>query len=208
MSVEAAGGVTEMLTVIADVAVLEPSVVFTVIVAEPLATAVTNPEELTVATEVLLEVQVTALLVAFVGATVAANCTVPPAEVIVELVGDTVTPVTATVVEPILTVIAQVAVFEPSVVLTVIVAAPLATPVTNPEELTVATDVLLEVQVTALLVALVGETVAESLTVPLEVVIVELVGDKLTPVTATVVPVTVIVPDLETLGEPPTVVTV
>ena len=78
----------------------------------------------------------------------------------VELVGDTDTPVTETVELPIFTVIAEVAVFPPSAVVTVIVAAPLAFPVTKPVELTVATEVLLDDQLTVLLVALDGATVA------------------------------------------------
>ena len=59
------------LTVTAQVAVLLPSVVLTVIVAVPTAMAVTTPEVETVATDVLLEVHVTDLSVAFDGLTVA-----------------------------------------------------------------------------------------------------------------------------------------
>ena len=59
--------------------------------------------------------------------------------------------------------ISQVAVlFEPSAVFAVIVALPLATAVTKPVLLTVATAVLLLVQVTPLFEALLGETVALS----------------------------------------------
>ena len=47
------------VTVMADVAVLLPSAVVTVIVAVPTATAVTKPVALTVATAVLLDCQVT-----------------------------------------------------------------------------------------------------------------------------------------------------
>ena len=46
-------------TVMADVAVLFPSTVLTVIVVVPAETAETNPDAFTVATAVLLEVQVT-----------------------------------------------------------------------------------------------------------------------------------------------------
>ena len=60
------------------------------------------------------------------------------------------------------TVTAQVAVKLPSEVVAVMFAVPAATPVTNPLELTVAAPVLLEPQVTAWLVALVGATVAVS----------------------------------------------
>ena len=59
------------VTVTVHVAVLPPSFVLTVIVAVPAALAVTTPEEDTVATDVLLEVQVTDLSVAFEGLIVA-----------------------------------------------------------------------------------------------------------------------------------------
>ena len=52
---------------------LLPSVVVAVIVAEPEAFAVTRPLLLTVATEVLLDFQVTFLLEALLGYTVAVN---------------------------------------------------------------------------------------------------------------------------------------
>ena len=64
-------GVTTAVTVTAQVAVFAPSAVVTVIVADPAATPVTTPEELTVAAAVLFEVQVTYLFVAFEGETVA-----------------------------------------------------------------------------------------------------------------------------------------
>ena len=68
-----------MFTVTVQVAVLlEPSAVFAVIVALPLDTAVTKPVLLTVATEVLLLVQVTLLSVALLGVTVALSCKVCP----------------------------------------------------------------------------------------------------------------------------------
>ena len=62
------------VTVIVLVAVFEPSVVVTVMVAVPAATPVTRPLLETVAAEVLLELQVTALFVAVEGATVTVNC--------------------------------------------------------------------------------------------------------------------------------------
>jgi hypothetical protein len=68
-------------------------------VAVPAATAVTTPLELTVATEVLLLLHVTLLLVAFAGDTVAVKVAVWPT-VKLNVVGDTVTPVTGTVVLP------------------------------------------------------------------------------------------------------------
>ena len=74
---------------------------------------------------------------------VAANCCVPPIN-IEAVVGLTVTPVTRIG----LTVIRLVAVLEPSCVVTVMVAVPTDTPVTRPVALTVATAVLLLLQVT------------------------------------------------------------
>ena len=56
------------VTVTVDEAVNPPSVVFTVIVAAPAATAVTTPLVLTDATEGLDEAQVTAGVVALLGA--------------------------------------------------------------------------------------------------------------------------------------------
>ena len=82
----------------ADVAVLFPSVVLTVIVAEPIARPVTRPVAVTVAMAVLLDDQVTFLLVAFEGATVAVNVVLAPAATLAEvgLTETSVTPITAT----------------------------------------------------------------------------------------------------------------
>ena len=80
---------------------------------------------------------------AFAGAMVAESCCVPPIR-IDAVVGLTVTPVTSIG----LTVITEVAVRAPSAVVTVIVAVPTLTPVTSPVALTVATAVLLLLQVT------------------------------------------------------------
>jgi hypothetical protein len=66
--------VTGVVTVIAEVAVKPPSAVVTVIVAVPVATAVTRPVELTVATVVALLDQVRAVLVALAGVSVAVSC--------------------------------------------------------------------------------------------------------------------------------------
>ncbi len=82
-------------------------------------------------------------MVAFAGAIVEVNCCVPPIR-IEAVVGLTVTPVTSIG----LTVITEVAVLEPSAVVTVMVAVPTDTPVTSPVALTVATAVLLLLQVT------------------------------------------------------------
>jgi len=84
------------VTVIALVAVRAPSLVRTVIVAEPDVTPVTSPFAFTDAIAVLLLLQVTALLVAFVGETVAMSCVVPPIAMDA-LVGETLTPLTGTV---------------------------------------------------------------------------------------------------------------
>ena len=130
-------------TVITLVAVLEPSCVVTVMVAVPTDTPVTSPLALTVATAVLLLLQVTFWFVAFAGVMVELSCCVPPIRTEAE-VGDTLTPVTSIG----LTVMTEVAVLAPSAVVTVMVAVPTDTPVTRPVALTVATAVLLLLQVT------------------------------------------------------------
>ena len=166
-------------TVTVHVAFFPPSFVVTVIVAEPVAFAVTTPEDDTVATEVLFEDQVTDLLVALEGVTVATKDCVSPT-VMVKLVLSRLTPVTAIVLA--LTVTAQVAVLEPSDVFTVIVVEPAVFAATTPAEETDATDELLDVHVTDLLVASDGVTVAiNSWTSPS--VKVKLVLSRLTPVT-------------------------
>ena len=81
-------------TVTEHVAVLDPSVVVTVIVAVPAALAVTTPLEDTVATEVLLDDHVTDLSVAFDGNTVAVKVSVSPTVMDNELLFK-LTPVTA-----------------------------------------------------------------------------------------------------------------
>ena len=114
-----------------------------VMVVVPAPTAVTLPEEFTVATLVLLDAQVTAVFVAVVGATVAVSVryapflTVAVVELKVTLVTGWITVTVHAAVSPL-----------PSLALAVIVAVPRALPVTTPAE-TVATDVLLDVQVTA-----------------------------------------------------------
>ena len=168
--------VTGTVTVTAQVAVLLPSAVVTVIVAVPDATAVTFPAVETVATLVLLLLQVTFLFVALLGETVAVSVSVAfGANVSVVLFR--LTPVTGTV-----TVTAQVAVLLPSAVVTVIVAVPDATAVTFPAVETVATLVLLLLQVTFLFVALLGEIVAVSVSVAFGANV-SVVLFRLTPVT-------------------------
>ena len=72
-------------TVTVQVAFLPPSLVVTVIVADPTAFAVTTPEEEIVATDVLLEDHFTDLSVAFDGKTVAVNVSVSPTAIFNEL---------------------------------------------------------------------------------------------------------------------------
>ena len=79
------------------------------------------------------------------------SCCVPPIN-IEAVVGLTITPVTCIG----LTVITLVAVLAPSAVVTVMVAVPTDTPVTSPVALTVATAVLLLLQVTFWFVAFAG----------------------------------------------------
>ena len=136
-------------------AVLDPSAVLTVTTEFPAFIAVTRPVELTV-TFLLFESQVTALLKALAGKTVAANCNVDSLFKVAD-VGTMETEVTdilgATVTIDVLDL------FEPSTVVAVIIAVPAATPVTSPPK-TVATLVLLELQVRPLLVVVMGNTEA------------------------------------------------
>lgn len=172
-------------TVMSQVSVKLPSVVVTVTVAEPVATASTvavNPVPVIVAILPSLgEIDhVTVLSVAFAGAIVAVKSSVSPtlASVISSL--SSVTPVTATL----LTVTSQVSVKLPSTVVAVMVADPADTPVTTPFASTLATLEPLELHVTALLVAFEGVTVATSVSVlPTLIVVVSLL--RLTPVTET-----------------------
>ena len=150
-----------VITVTIQVAVrLVPSLVLAVMVAVPSPFAVTKPEELTVATEVLLLLQVTPLYAAMLGVIVAISVAVSPIEENKSDVLSSEIPVALR-----LTVTLQVAErFVPSVVLAVIVAVPSVTAVTLPFELTVATDVLLLVHVTVL-TAVSGTTEAVSVAV-------------------------------------------
>ena len=171
--------VTGVLTVTAQVAVLPPSAVVTVMVALPFATAVTLPVWSTVATLGALELQLTVWFVAVDGCTVAVRFRVAPG-FSVRVVGFRETPVTG-----VRTVTAQVAVWPPSVVLTVMVALPFATAVTTPFASTLATPSSLEVQLTVWFVAVAGCTVAVRLPVP-PGFSVRVVGATLTDVTGTV----------------------
>jgi len=174
---------TAAVTVTALVAVKLPSTVVTVMVVVPAAMPVTKPVAFTVATPGVELDQVTFLLVALAGATVAVSCVVP-LTVTEAVAGATLTPVTGTTA---VTVIALVAVKLPSTVVTVIVAVPVVWPVTKeikPLGLTVATLGLELDQVTFLLVALAGATVAVSCVAVFTGTEVD-VGLTLTPVTAT-----------------------
>ena len=172
-------------TVTAHVAFFPPSFVVTVMVAVPSISAVTTPELDTVATAVLLDDQVTDLSAALEGVTVAVRVCVSPT-VIDKDVLSRLTPVTATGV----TVTAQVACRPPSTVVTVIVAVPSFLAVTTPELETVATEVLLDDQVTDLSVAFEGDTVAVS--VPVSPTVMDiLLWFRVTPVTDTVEELTV-----------------
>jgi hypothetical protein len=148
-------------TVIKLVAVKPPSCVVAVIDADPMETPVTNPSVFTVTIPLSDELQVTVLLEALTGNTVAVSCCVP-ATLIVAVVGLTDTDVAGTGV----TVIALVVVKPPSCVVTVIVADPIETAVTRPVALTVATELFDELHVTILFVASAGCTSAESCCVP------------------------------------------
>ena len=138
---------------------MPPSSVVTVIVAVSKALAVTKPVEETVATLGLLDVQVTDLLVAFDGLTVAVKVDVSPT---VRVKDDLLSETPVTLIVVVFTVIWQAEVLLPSMVVTVMVAVPAAFAVIKPLDDTVATLVLFEDQVTALFVALEGETVAVS----------------------------------------------
>jgi hypothetical protein len=107
-----------------------------------------------------LDDHMSVLLDAPAGDTVAVSCTVPDGT-IVAAVGATTTPVTGTSGGT-YTVTKHVAVNPPSPVVTVIVADPLATPVTSPDSLTVATAELEDVHATVWTVAPTGATVATS----------------------------------------------
>ncbi len=112
----------------------------------PLATALTKPEEFTVAVLVLVDDQVNVLPeieLPFASVTLAVSCTVSPSDTRVAEAGVTTTLETAC---------ATVSDAEPETPSTVAVIAvvPLATAATNPEEFTVAVLVLVDDQVNVL----------------------------------------------------------
>ena len=87
--------IKESMTVTAQVAVLLPSAVETVIVVVPARMGLTTPP-LTVATAVLLLLQVRFLFEAFAGVTVAVMVLAEPPTFILRVVGESDTPVTET----------------------------------------------------------------------------------------------------------------
>jgi hypothetical protein len=122
-----------------------PSFAVARIVVDPLATGVTRPVLLTVATAAFVEDHVSVLFNAFVGATVAVNCCgACPTYIVRDVEGVITMEVTGVV-----TVTTQVAVnLVPVAVVAVIVAEPVATAVTRPVvAFTVATAVLEELHV-------------------------------------------------------------
>ena len=170
------------VTVTEHVAVFEPSTVVTVMVEDPSFTAVTLPFTSTVATVVLLEDQVTVLSVAFEGDTVAVKVSVPPMTSVIDVLFK-LTLVTVTG----FTVTTHCADIPPAVAAIVAVPTPFA--VTVPLD-TVATEVLELLHVTVLSVAFVGATVAVRVSeVPFTRL--KVVLFKVTPVTATLLTVTV-----------------
>ena len=147
-------GTTLEATVTSQVAVLLPSTVVAVMVAEPSFRAVTSPSSFTVAIVSSEEDQLTILLVAVAGRTVAVRLPFPPS-FRERVAGATVTPVTA--ISPSTTVSVHEAVLPPQVA--VIVTVPGFRAVTRPLSMT-ATLLSEEVQDTGLEAASAGNTVA------------------------------------------------
>ena len=138
-----------------NVSTFPPYTVVTVIIASPGVIALTKPFS-TVATFSLLDVQVTSLLKALLGKTTTSNVTVSFTSNIASFPF-----VISTLVGKLLTSTKQVASNPPSTVVAVIIASPTATPTTSPFTI-VTTDGLLDVHVTSLIVAFVGNTVASN----------------------------------------------
>jgi hypothetical protein len=167
------------MSIVADRAL--PSVVVAVIVAVPAPTAVTTPELLTVATEVLLLDHFKVLLLTFAGVKVGLICKLLVPTLIEVGVVDNERAVAIR-----FTVTVQIEVFPPSVVVAVIVVIPGPTPVTSPVESTVAIVLSAEDQLHELSVAFDGKIATLSnLVSPTRIVAVEFV--ILTPVTGKVI---------------------
>ena len=144
-------------TVTLQVAVLPPSLVVTVMVASPSAFALTLPLSSTVATASLSDAQLTLLSVASSGFTVAVRVASSPtirvSSLLSRLTLSTATPLA-------LTVTAQLALFAPSLVVTVTAVVPGALATTLPLSSTLATEGSELLQLTSLSVASAGDTVA------------------------------------------------
>ena len=151
---------TEVTTVTAQVSVLLPSCVVTVMVAVPTAMAVTVPL-FTVAMAVLLLDQVTFLFVAFSGSTVGVSVSVSPMPIVV-VVRFSVMPVTGTFAA--FTVRMQLAIFPPSTEIALMVVVPTDMAMMVPL-LTVATAVLVLTQLSVGFDASAGSTVGTSVKV-------------------------------------------
>ena len=168
-----------------QVAVVAPFDVETVTVAVPAAIAVISPDVETLATDVLLDDQVTDLSVALSGVTVAVNVCVSPTVIVSDVLSRLTLSTGMTFA---LTVTTHVAFLPPSFVVTVIVAIPTDFAVTaSKDDDTVATDVSLDDQVTDLSEAFDGVTVAINEYVSPSVKVSE-VGIKDTDSTATYFP--------------------
>ncbi len=148
--------VTGIPTVTVLLALKPPSAVVAVMVACPAESPSTVPALLTEATAGADECQVTVLSVAFAGSTVAVSKALSPGRRR-KLAGSTLTPVTGTPTRT-----STVAVKPPSAVVAVTWVFPIVTPVTRPLTFTVAMFVSADCQVTALLVASAGSTLAVS----------------------------------------------
>jgi hypothetical protein len=153
----AVAGVTAMEDRVGTVRVAVPDLPLkvAVMVAEPAATPVARPLVLTVAVDVLDEVQVTFVVIFWVEESeyvpVAVNCWVSPAGTLA-VAG--VTPME----DRVAAVTVRVAVPDLPLKVAVMVAEPAATPVARPLVLTVAVDVLDEVQVTCVVIFWVEES--------------------------------------------------
>jgi hypothetical protein len=154
-------GVTDMEDKVAEVTVrvVLPEIVpeVAVMVAVPAATAVARPLMSTVATDVFVELQITCVVISWLVpseyAPEAANCWVTPTGILgltgVTEMEDRVAAVTVTAVAP------EIATFEIGEIaeVAVMTTTPAAMAVPRPLLLTVASDVLLEVQVTSVVIS-------------------------------------------------------
>jgi len=171
-------------TVTSTSALLAPSTVVTLTVAVPAVTPVITPVLLTLTIPGLLEAHLTALFVAFEGATTAVNAAVAwtcttagdgRSNTLVTRIGVTVTD--------------ELAVLPPSAVVAVMLTLPGTTPLTTPVVLTLATAESLEDHDTVFVVAFAGVTLAVNAVVTPTGILTE-AGVRATPVTGIGVTVT------------------